>query len=110
MRTIMKELSIEEKAKAYDEAVKVIKDNLDALNEITETGSNVVNIQSIRNCFYRAFPELKESEDERIRKALIDYFEDAIKADENPLQRYGIHTDEVIDWLENQKPICSGRM
>ena len=29
---------------------------------------------------------------------------------ENPLQRYDIHTDEVIDWFENQKPICSGRM
>ena len=55
-------------------------------------------------------PEFRESEDEKVRKALIDYFEDAIKADENPLQRYGIHTDEVIYWLENQKPICSGRM
>ena len=67
----MKEFNIEEKAKAYDEAIKVIKDNLGALNEITETGANVVNIQSIRNCFYRAFPELKESEDEKIRKGII---------------------------------------
>ena len=51
----------EEKAKAYDEAIKVIKDNLGALNEIAETGAEVVNIQSIQNCFYRAFPELKSS-------------------------------------------------
>ena len=29
----MKELSIEQKAKAYNEAIKVIKDNLEALNE-----------------------------------------------------------------------------
>lgn len=48
------------------------------------------------------FPELKESEDERIRKALIDYFDDANKSDENPLQSYGIQTDEVADWLEKQ--------
>ena len=56
------------------------------------------------------FPELKEikeSEDEKIRKALIDYFDDANKADENPLQSYGIHTDKAIAWLEKrgeQKP------
>lgn len=56
------------------------------------------------------FPELAEPDDERIRKILIDYFDDANKSDENPLQSYGIQTDEVIAWLENQKPICSGRM
>lgn len=44
----------------------------------------------------------KESEDELIRKALIDYFDDANKSDENPLQSYGIRTHEVIDWLEKQ--------
>ena len=48
------------------------------------------------------FPELKESEDEKIRKALIDYFDDANKADENPLQSYGIYTDKTIAWLEKQ--------
>ncbi len=48
------------------------------------------------------FPELKESEDEKIREALIDYFDDANKADENPLQSYGIHTDKIIAWLEKQ--------
>ena len=47
-------------------------------------------------------PELKESEDEKIRKTLIDYFDDANKADENPLQIYGIHTDKAIAWLEKQ--------
>lgn len=49
------------------------------------------------------FPELAESEDERIRKALIDYFNNANKADENPLQSYSIHTDKVIAWLEKIK-------
>ena len=57
----MKELSIEQKMEAYDKAIKVIKDNLNALNEIIETGAETVNIQVIKNCFYRAFPELKEN-------------------------------------------------
>lgn len=46
--------------------------------------------------------EKKYNEDERIRKALIDYFDDANKADENPLQSYGIYTDKVLAWLEKQ--------
>ena len=48
------------------------------------------------------FPELAEPEGSRIRKALIDYFDDANKVDENPLQNYGIHSDKVIAWLEKQ--------
>lgn len=43
----------------YKKALKIIKDNLDAIDEIAETGAKVVNIQSIKNCFYKAFPELK---------------------------------------------------
>ena len=52
--------------------------------------------------FERMFPELQESEDERIRKALIDYFDDANKSDVTLLQSYGIQTHKVIDWLEKQ--------
>ena len=54
-------------------------------------------------------PELKESEDEKIRKVLIDYFDDANKADENPLQSYGVHTDKVIAWLEKQDQVKNDR-
>ena len=50
----------------------------------------------------KMFPELQESEDERIRKALIDYFDDANKSDVTLLQSYGIQTHKVIDWLEKQ--------
>lgn len=49
---------------------------------------------------YIFYSEFKESEDERIRKALVDYFNDANKSDENPLMQYGIQTDKVITWLE----------
>ena len=91
-------MTLEDKAKAYDEVIKVIKDNLDALNEITETGAEVVNIQSIKNCFYRAFPELKESEDERIKRCISD-----------AVRKYGVEfatgtitKEEMLAWLEKQ--------
>ena len=90
----------EEKAKRYDEATKVIKNNLDALNEITETGAEVVNIQSIKNCFYRAFPELKESEDERIRKALIKLFK--TENFNGYVTLDGIDIEDVLAWLEKR--------
>ena len=99
--------TIEQKAKAYDEATKVIKDNLDALNEITETGAEVVNIQSIKNCFYRAFPELKESEDERIRKGLINGFSECLMNLQysNNAQKYwhNIKIEDIFSWLEKQR-------
>ena len=61
----MKELTIEQKAKAYDRALEIAKawcklDNNDLSNDDLKT----------------IFPELKESEDERIRKELIEYVKD----------------------------------
>ena len=89
----MKELSIEEKAKRYDEMSKEVKDFFDGKQKMYSDVEQTLN---------HLFPELRVSEDEKIRKALIDYFDDANKVDENPLQSYGIHTDKVIAWLEKQ--------
>ena len=75
----MKELSIEEKAKAYDEALKQIK-------ECTPDENGFVTIYP-----NEIFPELKESEDEEIRKSLIDM----LKNDEK-------HYLKEIAWLEKQ--------
>lgn len=97
----MKELSIEEKAKAYDKAIKVINDNLGALNEIVETGAEVVNIQSIQNCFYKAFPELKESEDEKIRKVLIGWINLEPSTSFNDTFD-GFSKEQILAWLEKQ--------
>ena len=41
------------------------------------------------------FPELKESEDEKIRKALIRYHQSTINID-------GIKGEEILAWLERQ--------
>ena len=81
--------------KKYNEALEKAKHALDSHKAGVVTTDKVL-IEAM-------FPELLESEDEKIRKALIDYFDDAIKADVNPLQGYGTHPNKVIAWLEKQK-------
>lgn len=49
------------------------------------------------------FPELKESEDERIKETLIDYFKIYKKQEECGIKTFfGIPTDNIIAWLEKQ--------
>ena len=62
----MKELSIEEKAKRYDEALNRAKKELDTC------GSQ--DCDAARQIF-RLFPELKESEDEKIKNEIIKFLE-----------------------------------
>lgn len=94
----MEKLTIEQKAKAYDNAINMIKDNLDALNEITETGANTVNIQSIRNCFYRAFPEL-QNEGEESKKWILEYLHDGLRKSD---EQFKGQFKAAISWLEKQ--------
>lgn len=92
MATI-KELSIEEKAKAYDE-LKV------KAQELEEDG-----------CFdkltlFDLFPELAESEDERIRKALMQNLKERFGTKGNMGE--GLDMPDVLAWFENQgeqKPV-----
>ena len=77
----MEELSIEEKAKAYDEAREKIA---------VRFGTNVAE---------EIFSEFEESEDERIRKGLINYF----NHHKNGINIfYGIKGDDILAWLEKQ--------
>lgn len=80
----MKELSIEQKAKAYDEAIKRIQSYV--VDEYGCTRIKVVNV----------FPELKESEDEKIRKEIIRIV-DGYFPDKTSIQR-----GKYIAWLEKQ--------
>lgn len=78
-------MTIEEKAKAYDEALKKAKDML-SYKEVRREDMEYL------------FPELKESEDERIRKALIVYLRSILSN-----KKYGDKFIESwIDWLEKQ--------
>ena len=80
--------TIEEKAKAYDEAFERAKQV-----KLTDTKENVAAAEYI-------FPDLKESEDERIRKEMIKYFTE-IKSTV-PLGSPN-HFDGYIAYLEKQK-------
>lgn len=85
----MKELSIEEKAKAYDEALKQIK-------ECTPDENGFVTIYP-----NEIFPALKESEDEKIRKHLITLFKDEYGKNSNA-RFAGIKVKDIIAWLEKR--------
>lgn len=87
----MKELSIEEKAKRYDEAIER------AESIYNETAIPSATTKGI--CTY-IFPELKESEDE----LMIQYFKYLApfdKADEL-YEKYGFSHKDAIAWLEKQ--------
>jgi len=86
----MKELSIEEKARKYDEA---IRRGLDYIKQTPATEK--VTRQEI---FEAIFPEFKESEDEKIRKWLIAQLQ--IKIGDNATLNNMIY--KAIDWLEKQ--------
>ena len=85
----MKELSIEEKAKAYDEAIERAKEYL---------GDCMLTRQEY---IEKVFPELEENEDEKIRKAIIRLFELETECKLLPTSNsytYG----KAISWLEKQ--------
>ena len=94
----MKELSIEEKAKAYDESIeraKVFKEHLLEVNE-KDYADEIDYI----------FPELKENRDEKVKKSinrLIRYYHDV-----NFPTPEGFSRKDLLDWIEKQgeqKPI-----
>ena len=51
------------------------------------------------------FPELKESEDERIRTRLLEYFHGFKDSAECPVFWEGLNIDNILTWLEKQKDI-----
>ena len=80
----------EEKARAYDEALERAK---------KEWSNNLDNAyKNYRERLEIIFPELKESDDEKIRKALLEYFgEECDTATIN-----GIYCYKIYDWLKKQ--------
>ena len=84
----MKELTIEQKAKAHEKAFRIAQELYNDPNS-SNVGKGYV---------YTVFPELKESEDERIRKELINYF---IKGKEY-LSLCSFSKEEILAWLEKQ--------
>lgn len=83
----MKELSTEEKARRYDEAIALAKDSYNYPSYPGFIRADVV------------FPELKESDDERIRKALLNEF---IHLQSKGYKFAGLEGEDIIAWLEKQ--------
>lgn len=88
-------MTTEEKAKAYDDALSVAK-------EIHSYSSDIAEIKRME----QIFPELKESEDERIRTELINGFNECLKNSQYPknAQKYwhNIKIEDILAWLEKQ--------
>ena len=83
-------MTTEEKARAYDEALK----RADSLTE--KYGG--------RDFAEYVFPELKESEDERIRRALLELVSnDKVAGYTKFYEERGITCDDAIAYLEKQK-------
>ena len=105
----MKKLLIEEKAIAYDEAIEKLR------NAFYNNNSRMC--EEYRNAVLKIiepiFPELAETEDERIRKVLRERI---IRYDPNNeilIKEEGISQKQFIAWLEKQGekelvtcPIC----
>ncbi len=85
----MKELSIEEKAKAYDEALaKAAKIHRNYKGKV----------RAVDVVIEEVFPEIKESKDEKIKKVIYGWIYT------QPLQFFdsGFSKEEMLAWLEKQ--------
>lgn len=96
----MKELSIEEKAKRYDEAIERAKESHNSAKSDKENGVTDKITEYIIQLTETIFPELKESEDEQIRKELLEHCINRrdgkqVCVDANDYRRWA-------DWLEKQ--------
>ena len=85
----MKELSIEEKAKRYDKAIEIAKSKIKNDKDHVLYEGDVIDI----------FPELKESEDEVIRKAIIEHF---AGSHSSMFPYRGFTKEQILAWLEKQ--------
>lgn len=71
----MTEPSIKEKANRYNEALEIAKKNYSTAQDLCE--GSTIGVECFKNTLEKIFPELKESEDERIRKELTEFLKSA---------------------------------
>ena len=82
----------EEKAKAYDEALERAK-------TLYENANGMI----LKKWVEQVFPELAQSEDEKVRKELIDAVQGLWDNDALPIPLSVKRKDEWLAWLEKQK-------
>ena len=81
-------MNTEQKAKAYDEALKVLH---------KYDGVNIMFSQSLKE---EMFPELKKSEEDMIRKLLIEAVIQVLQ--DQYCSNRGVSKEKVVAWLEKQ--------
>lgn len=86
----------EQKAKAYDKAFEKAK----RYDNIIEKANKMhhENCEACQMCIEELIPELAESEDERIRNSLVEYFE----SHHNDTDFCGSKVIDILAWLEKQ--------
>lgn len=84
-------MTVEQKAKAYDKAIEKLRD----FYRDYDTVSNLIDVKEE---LAKIFPELKESEDERIRKEIITHCRNTRCVTEESAERIA----KWIAWLERQ--------
>ena len=83
-------MTTEEKARKYDEALEIARKCLDEKRD---------------TCFVRPdviFPELKESEDDKIKKSLIILLQHFCKGYRVPGLEFPVSYKDMLTWVENQ--------
>lgn len=75
--------------KKYKEALERARKSHDKANDLIK-----------KEWIETIFPELKESEDERIRKALLEMVHDT--TGDELWTNYNVHKEEALAWLEKQ--------
>ena len=73
----------------------------DAVNRVRDYIENNTCSQKYLDAFKLLIPELNDSKDERIRKALVQEFEE--KVQKSFEWKDGIPNNAVLDWLERQR-------
>ena len=76
------------------------KQALETVQEILSSGADAIRIKRLKLRLQSVFPELAESEDEKIRKGLIDYFTYLESIDKTVLTN--IENNKILAWLEKQ--------
>lgn len=92
----MKELSIEEKAKAYDEALERARVCHKDMSNLDGVVANMA-----KDFFEEVFPELAENEDERIYQDILDYCHKRMNNEISPITIHQV--ERWLSWLEKQK-------
>lgn len=86
----------EEKAIAYDKAIRKLRGMMPNWERLSYNGKTI--LQDL----IHIFPELAESEDERIGKWLLDFVQ-GLPNEGLDFKFYNLNKEQVIAWLENAK-------